>query len=68
VLAWHAGERNLRGGERYLVRIFKEINGVHSRVKLRCHAVEMVGSQGLPMRALWMASMARTSWPRELTR
>ena len=26
-LAWHAGERNLRDGERYLVKIFKEING-----------------------------------------
>ena len=26
-LAWHAGERNLRDGERYLMKIFKEISG-----------------------------------------
>jgi len=28
----------------------------------------MVGSQGLPMRAAWMASMERTPWLRALTR
>ena len=33
-----------------------------------CHAVAGVGSQGLPVRALWMASMARMWWPRALTR
>ena len=33
-----------------------------------CHVVAGVGSQGLPVRALWMASMARTLWPRVLTR
>jgi hypothetical protein len=26
-LAWHAGERNLRDVERYLMKIFKEISG-----------------------------------------
>ncbi len=41
---------------------------VHSRVGLWCHAVVMVGSQGLPARAVWMASMGRTPWLRELTR
>ena len=33
-----------------------------------CHVVAGVGSQGLPVRALWMASMARMWWPRVLTR
>ncbi len=33
-----------------------------------CHVVAGVGSQGLPVRALWMASMARMLWPRVLTR
>ena len=42
--------------------------GVHSRVGLWCQAVEMVGSQGLPLRAVWMASMGRMPWLRELTR
>ena len=32
------------------------------------HVVAGVGSQGLPVRALWMASMARMLWPRVLTR
>ena len=40
---------------------------VHSRVG-RGQAVAGVGSQGLPVRALWMASMARMWWPRALTR
>ena len=33
-----------------------------------CQVVAGVGSQGLPVRALWMASMARMWWPRVLTR
>jgi hypothetical protein len=41
---------------------------VHSRVGLWCQAVEMVGSQGLPLRASWMALMERTPWFRALTR
>lgn len=32
------------------------------------HAVAMVGSQGLPVRASWMASMGRMPWLRELMR
>lgn len=38
------------------------------RGELLGHAVAMVGSQGLPMRASWMASMERTPWLRALTR
>jgi len=33
-----------------------------------CQVVAGVGSHGLPVRALWMASMARMWWPRVLTR
>ena len=32
------------------------------------HAVAGVGSQGLPVRALWMASIGRMWWPRALAR
>jgi hypothetical protein len=47
---------------------FEGIIGVHSGVGLWCQAVEMVGSQGLPVRALWMAWMGRRLWLRVLVR
>ena len=42
--------------------------GVHSRVTVDRRAVVGAGSQVLPMRAAWMASMARMPWLRADTR
>ncbi len=52
----------------YEPRFSNRSHGVHSRVGLWCQVVEMVGSQGLPVRAAWMASMGRTPWLRALMR